>query len=309
MNWFSSLSNWGRWGPTDERGTLNLVTSAVRKAAADLVVDGTSVSCSWDIEAGPLGETRRLMTSTGEGLRDLDRPDNPIINALYGPRMRSAGEYLAISYHGLWVTHLDAPGHIFWDGQMYNGRPSSYVTASEGALSNSVTVARDGIFARGVLADVAQLRGVPWLNGGDEVYPEDIEAVERAHGFRVGPGDALFVRTGVDRKRRELGRWQTESVGSPGLQAACLPWLRDRGVALIGSDSACDVIPSGYDVVKMPIHAIGIAAMGLWLIDNCDLQALTETCAEKGRWEFFFTCAPLSVQGGTGSPVNPLALF
>lgn len=246
------------------------------------------------------------MTTTGEGLSDKYRLQTPNTEQ-FGPRMNSAGEYILMAPHGVIWTHVDALAHIFWDGKMYNGKPAELVSAYWGATVSDITVSREGVFTRGVLFDIAALRGVDWLEPGEGVYPEELEAAEERMGIRVGRGDAVLLRTGYGRRRREIGPYP-EAVEA-GWQAACLPWFHKRGVAVIGCDTANDVIPSGYRVVRLPIHAIGIVAMGLWTIDNCDLEQLASTCADFNRWEFLFTFDTLPIVGSTSSPVNPIATF
>ena len=212
-------------------------------------------------------------------------------------------------FHGYSVTHLDSLCHVFWDGRMYNGTPAAQVTSSRGARRCAVTCARDGIVTRGVLMDIAGARGVPWLDAGEGVFPDDLEAAEALQGVRVAPGDAVLLRTGYDRRRHELGPEPLWSDGHPGWQAACLPWFHDRGVAIVGADVPQDVRPTGYARMPNPIHTVGIVAMGLWLIDNCDFERLAELCRALKRYYFHFSVAPLRFDGATGSPVNPLASF
>lgn len=212
-------------------------------------------------------------------------------------------------FHGYDVTHLDSLAHLFWDGKMYNGAPASLVSDRQGALKHDVLAVSDGVITRGVLLDIARLRGVDVLEADDQVYPEDLEAAEEAAGVRLEPGDVLLMRTGEGRARREQKRDYNPNKPRSGFQAACLPWLHERGIAMIGSDVAQDCSPAGYRTVHMPIHMVGIVAMGLWLIDNCQLEDLADTCAKLGRWEFQFALAPIRFQGVTGSPTNPIAVF
>jgi kynurenine formamidase len=267
------------------------------------------VSCAWDI-GGPAaityaGAVQRLMLQTGQGLADEHRVTQPD----RAGRDSGAGEYLGIVYHGYTVTHVDGLAHIFWDGRMYNGKPAELVSAAFGATQHGITALRDGVQTRGVLLDVAAARDVKWLEPGEPVFPSDLEAAEERAGVRVDEGDVLLLRTGYGRKRHEHGPDDVANVGRAGWHAACLPWLHERGVAMIACDTAQDAMPSGYKDVRSPIHSVGIVAMGLWLIDNCDLEALSETCSRVGQWEFLFTLAPLRWVGATGSPANPLATF
>ena len=191
---------------------------------------------------------------------------------------------------------------------MYNGLDSALVTDWLGATRLDVRDLRQGIVTRGVVLDVARARGRVF-EPGEPVMPTDLEAAEVMAGLRVEAGDVLLLRTG-DGERRTADWKNYEPDVQPGYQAACLPWLHERGVAAIGSDVAQDVRPSGYGgELTMPIHTVGIVAMGLWLIDNCNLEQVAETCAALARWEFQFVLGPLRREGATGSPANPLAVF
>lgn len=308
LGWFDELSNWNRWGEDDRLGTLNHLTPAKRVAAAKLVQEGISVSCSWDIKTGrqpgATVESQRYMLSTGLGLDEEGRK-----GLLGGGRAGGAQEYIGMVFHGLDVTHLDSLAHLFWDGKMYGGAPASLVSDRQGALKHDVLAVSNGVTTRGVLLDIAKLRGVDVLAADDHIFPEDLEAAEQAAGVTLEPGDVLIVRTGEGGARIREGKNYNANKPRSGYQAACLPWLHERGIAMIGSDVAQDPTPTQYRTVNMPIHMVGIVAMGLWLIDNCQLEDLAATCNRLGRWEFQFALAPIRFQGVTGSPTNPLAVF
>ena len=212
------------------------------------------------------------------------------------------------------MTHLDAPAHSHvradslqpW--RLYNGKPASLVTTAEGATVGSIELAGGGIVSRGVLLDIPRVRGVRWLEGSEPVFPEDLDAAEMSEGVRVEAGDVLFVRTGFPRRRAEIGpRPPAEGIGA--LQAACLPWLREHDVAVLGADTGNDVVPAQYPAIGLPIHGVGMGAIGLWILDNPDYEELAQTCERLGRWEFQAIIAPLKLANGTGSPVNPLAIL
>ena len=299
ISWFDTLSNWGRWGPEDELGTLNLITPEVRRKAAAAVETGESVSCAWEIPTGPLGLERTVIADDGTDEQ--------------APRRLgySTEQITSMTVHGYATTHLDALCHIMWDGKLYNDRPGKLVSDADGAMALAITAARQGVMTRGVLLDVAAARGVDRIEPGEGVFPEDLDAAEHRQSVRVEPGDAVFLRTGFGRFRRETGKVSAAEAGvtQPGWQAASLPWLRERDVALIGCDSANDATPSGYRQLALPVHVIGLVAMGLWLIDNCDLEALAATAARLSRWQFHLAVAPLAFTGLTSSPVNPIATF
>ena len=303
---FTTLSNWGRWGKDDQKGTLNLLTPEKVLQARDLIQDGVSVSLSRLIENVPA----------------IDVADPPLMHMTYSgeewalhPEQRSkpwgvqlARDFLGFTYHGLYLTHLDALSHFFFNGMMYNNADPASVRTAGGATISSVEGASTGIVSRGILADVARHRGLPWLEPGEAIGPKELEEVLDAEGITPEPGDVLIVRTGHWERRTQLGPSQV-SDGFPGLHGACTPLLKKWDIAMLAGDSINDVIPSGFEVMAQPIHEIGQVSMGLWLLDNCELGDLSTACHERGRYEFFFSLLPLRVKGGTGSPANPVAIF
>ncbi len=311
--YFEQLSNWGRWGEDDSLGTLNFVTPEAAVAAAKEIQTGRSVSCAWTITAqrqeGDLfGTPQRYMLNHGQGLADEDRVLPPHRRA--SDRGFGASEFVGFVFHGLNITHLDALSHIFWDRKMYNGYPAEWVTSQLGATRLAITDVQGGITTRGVLLDVARAKGVDWLEPGTPVTPADLELAEQQQGIHVRSGDVVFLRTGHGRDRQENGPGKT-TRGQPGWHASALPWLHEREVAVIGCDTGQDVTPSGYERagLNLPVHSIGISAMGLWLLDNMDLEALATTAEELERWSFFVSLQPLRIEGATGSPLNPVAIF
>jgi kynurenine formamidase len=219
----------------------------------------------------------------------------------------SAADEYRVVYHGFTQTHLDALCHLFYKGRMYNGFSQQEVT-ERGAAKLSVTNIKQGIFTRCVLMDLPRLLGVRFLEGGHAIYPADLDACEQAAGVKVTSGDAVLIRTGRWTRATVEGDWEILK-SSAGLHASCLKWLKERNVAVVGSDLALDVLPSGIEGFELPVHWVVVVAMGVPILDNCDLEAVSEAAAARKRWSFLLTVAPLAVEGGTGSPVNPLATF
>ncbi len=287
----TSLSNWGRFGPGDQLGTLNLITAEKRAQAAALVMSGRAVSCARPLPTRP----------------DLDNR-NPVQHHMIATGAEGwGGDYFAIAPHGYATSHIDALCHIFHDGKLYNGYSTDEVTA-RGARQLAIHSLREGIVSRGVLLDIPRVRGVEYLVPSQPIFVADLERAEAEAGLRVASGDVLLVRTGRWRYREAKGSWDP-SKAMAGLDASCLPWLHERGVATLGCDGVSDVVPSRIPEEGMPIHSITIVTMGLHLLDNLELEALAEACTEHARWSFLLTVAPLVVTGGTASPVNPIALF
>lgn len=213
----------------------------------------------------------------------------------------------SIQYHGYKQTHLDALCHLFHEGRMYNGFSQREVTEA-GAARLSVTNLKGGVFTRAVLMDMPRLWGENYLEGGKAIYPEDLDAWLGKAEVEVKRGDALLIRTGRWTRQAAEGEWPIEQ-DSAGLHASCLPWLKKRDVAIIGSDLSTDVFPSGVDGFPQPIHRVAIVAMGMPILDNCDLEALSEAANTRKRWAFLLTAAPVVIEGGTGSLINPVATF
>jgi kynurenine formamidase len=203
---------------------------------------------------------------------------------------------------------MDALCHDSYEGKLYNGFPRSTVTQQAGCTKAGITNFKQGIVARALLFDIARLKGVPYLEPGLPVYVEDLEAWEKQARVKAGPGDILLVRTGRWARRAEKGAWAT-GMQSAGLHASALPWIKARDVAMLGSDSVSDVVPSRVEGVTLPIHQVTLVAIGMPLFDNLDLEAVAAEAAKRGRWEFLVTAAPLAVERGSGSPLNPLAIF
>ncbi len=299
---YRSLSNWGRWGEDDERGALNHLRPEHRAAAASLVEDGLSVSLAHNLDVHPSPENPipadHYMLAAGDA-----RDDSGI------PGYEAARDYLGAHVHGLGVTHIDALCHMFVRGEMYNGVPASEVR-SDGARRNTILSVADGVVGRGVLLDVAAHRGVPYLEGNSAIGVVELEAIEDAQGLRVGPGDVLLVATGRDARRREKGGVLDPVDGMAGLHPECLLWLHEREIAVLGSDGISDPMPGvGIPNWPFPIHQVGITSIGLHLIDNLALGALSKACSERTRSTFLFTLGALRVPGGTGCPVNPIAVL
>jgi kynurenine formamidase len=287
--WKTELSNWGRWGKDDQLGALNLITPAKRRQAAGLVRDGVSVS----------------LASDADTVKSVDNP-NP-----YEVTMQGIGaDRIAIAYHGIAHTHLDSLAHVNASGVFYNGyAPNADEVVKQGHTRNSIHNVKNGVFTRGVLIDIPRLKGVPYLEPGTPIYVEDLEAWEKQAGVKVGPGDALFVRTGVWARRKAEGPWlrgRADGGRSAGLDPSVIPWLKARDIALLGSDHPQYVSPSP---LRGAAHDFALLYLGVHLFDNCDLEALADAAAARKRWEFLLTAAPLPIRGGTGSPLNPIATF
>ncbi len=293
----TQLSNWNRWGKDDQMGAVNLITPAKRKQAVSLVKEGVSISMARNAEMAEAVDNPqpivRKMTRVGTGA-----PTTGI---------GGTGDTFFISYHGYAHTHMDTLCHFLYNGKMYNGYSQEEVTAN-GASKNSIINFKNGIITRGVLMDMARHKGVDYLEPGDAIYPEDLDAWEKKARVKVGSGDVILVRTGRWARRDAKGPWPG-SQGLAGLHMSCAKWLHQRDVAILGGDGAQDVLPSRVTGISQPIHALAIVAMGMPIFDNCDLEPIGREAEQRRRWEFLVTASPAAVPGATGSVLNPIATF
>lgn len=288
---FRRCSNTGKWGPNDEKGTLNYITPAKRVAAAALVKTGEVVSVGRDLSTRQTKTDARPMTHIML-FSDANSP--------------SAGDYYTFAPHGMRMTHMDSLAHFSWKDQLYNGRKRSETLTPGGARWGSIYAQRDGIFTRGVLLDVAAARNVKWYEPHEYITAADLEAAEKRQGLRVESGDAIFVRTGMERMEAELG--EQDTYPRAGLHAECAEWMHTRQVSVYGGD-CIEKLPYPSESFTSAIHMIVLASMGLPILDWPALTALADTCERLKRWDYVLTTAPLRIPGGTSSPINPLCLF
>lgn len=295
------VSNWGRWGAEDERGTVNFITADAVKRGAACVRRGEvfSLGLHFGAEGPQIGQGGRvnplhLMSATDSGISP--EPGG----------FRFADDVIVMPLQC--ATQWDSLAHVHYDGFLYNGFPSSTITTA-GASRNGIEKMAAGIVSRGVLLDIARLKGVERLPAGQVITPRDLEDAEKRSGVKVSAGDVLLLRTGHitvflhDQNREGYMRVM------PGLGLASLEWLHARQIGALATDtSAVEVIPFEDPEMKLPFHLVAIRDMGLTLGEMFDLEALAADCASDGIYEFLFSASPLKVRGGVGSPLNPLAI-
>ena len=297
MRWKTEFRNWGRWGKDDERGTSNLITAAKIVSVARLVKTGEVVSLAHAVPQKAAA----------------DVPDAAVFHRTtlnVGPN--SALDNYQVSYHGLSTAHMDAFCHQFADGQMYNGfSVKENITPEAGCKKGSVMAWRDGIVTRAVLYDMPQLKGVDWIEPGTPITRADLEAWEKKAGVKAGPGDVVLLYVGRWKRRAKSGPWGDKVAG---YFVDTLPWVKEREPAFLGHDFNIDWLPRpgwGPDqgIQGNPIHQMILKYIGVNIVENLDLERAVETARRLRRYEFMITFAPLPVEGGTGSPLNPLAIF
>jgi len=291
------LSHWGRWGDQDELGAANLITPAKRKQALALAREGRTVSLAHDVPQEKAVDTPAFLNRT-------------VVTVAPGVALDSY-QYTG-TYHGVIHSHLDAVDcHIMVDGRGYNGVSMEEIKTASGCPRGSINALKDGIVTRAILFDATRLPGKAtpqgWLEPGTAIRREDLEALEKIQRVRVSPGDVILLYTGRWKRRAALGPWPN-ATGFAGYHIDVAYFLKDRGVSFIGSDGPNDVSPSGLPQ-GVGLHQLALVAMGISIFDNLDFERAAEEARRLNRYEFLFMAAPLRIEKGMGSPLNPLAVF
>lgn len=295
---FDAVSNWGRGDELGRRGALAYLTRDHTCAAARLVRSGVTVTLSRPLQTEARIDVPQPADHHMTLLPDVDIGSGSV---------RFAKDYVGIDYHSEGHSHIDALSHVAFDGLFFDGHPAGSVTA-DGATFGGIEAIRNGLVGRAVLLDVPRVRGVRWIEPGEYVFPDDLEAAEREQGVRVVAGDVLLVRTGHARRLAEVEPWDS-STAKAGLHPTVASFLAERQVAALGSDGNNDTAPSTIEGVDFPIHVLAINAMGMYLFDYLQFEDVLPQCEAAGRWDFLFVAAPLRIPGGTGSPLNPIAIL
>ncbi len=288
--WMKELSNWGRWGKDDQLGTVNLITPEKRKEAAKLVKTGIVVSLASNRMPGKIGRG-------GPGPAFIGPPaEHSTLDINFAGQGRTSWvheqNYALTSTHH--EAHFDAICHVAFDGKTYNGYTLTEIASKDGGCSKmAIGGIRDKIVTRGILVDIARMKGLQRLEPGTHIYREDIEAFEKWAKVKFEPGDAFFYRLGG-------------SVGS-GLDPSFIPFLKQRDIALFGGETAHEsfTVP-GFDI---PMHTAIMVPLGMNMFDGLDLEPLSDMAAKLKRWDFMFVATPDASARGTGAQISPIAIF
>lgn len=292
------LSNWGRWGEDDEKGTLNFLAPEVVTSALASARQGRTFELSTPIEnAGP---------HRGAGNRN-----NPVHLMNIMPPDFSTDDDISIADDYIMMplqstSQWDSLAHVGYDGLLYNGFSNQTIKVLGGASRNSIDRTLPGFTGRGVLLDIARLNGVDWLSNDHRIEPAELERAEQEQGVTLRRGDALLFRTGMRLKALQTG-WDGWLDAEPGLTPECADWIHERELATVASDNwGIEVQPAAEGF--LPLHCVLIRDMGMMLGEIWDLEELATDCASDGQWDFFLVAPALRVTGGVGSPVSPVAI-
>ena len=298
------LSNWGRWGPDDELGALNYITPAHRAAAAQLVKRGETFSLCVPLTGGQGPQSgaggrvnpMHFMTATG---------CDPVNRVPLGGEAGYTDDFIGISVQG--GTQWDALCHIFYAGKMYNGFPATDVT-SQGAARNGIEKGPTELVTRGVLLDIAALKGVDCLEPGYPITTADLRAAEEEQGVECGEGDVVIVRTGQMGTTNGFTDWSRFRGAEAGLHYETAELFDERRVAAVAADNMMVEATAHLEGYYVPFHMLALVNLGIHLGEYWYLEDLAADCATDGVYEFLLVAQALPITGGTGSPLNPLAI-
>ena len=305
-DWFtelaSSLRQWGRWGDDDRLGTLNLIDGeAVRRGAA-CVADGRRLSLAMRFD----DRSPQVGTIPGRinPLRTMVAINTPYTGSTDG--FCASDDVVTMGLQA--STHWDALAHVSYGGFLWNGLPASSITAEAGSRELGIHRVRS-LTSRGVLLDVARVRGVDRLDPGAHVTADDLDAAADHAGVRVEPGDVVLVRTGQASLLAERRRHDYTTGDQPGLTTSCPAWFKAHDAAAVATDTlAFEVYPCEDAEVLYPVHMLDLVDLGLLQGQNFDLEALSADCADDGRYTFLLEASPVPFTGACGAPVNPVAI-
>lgn len=301
-------SNVGRWGADDELGTLNHLTPERVRAARSLITEGRTISLALDLgpsgpQNGHLGRFNpvHLMSRTGTDV---------FARGGHGLPRGVGGADDLVTMPSAAATHWDALSHIFFDDAMWNGHDCRLVSTS-GAERCAITSYRNRFVGRAVLLDLPRHLGVPWLEPGQSVGGDVLDACAAAEKVAIGTGDIVLLRFGQIAQCRARGAWGSYAGGdAPGLALDTLGWVAEREIAAVASDTwGVEVRPNQTPSINQPWHRVALPSLGLLVGEMFDLEELAVACDEIGRYEFFLAAAPLPIEHGVNGPVNPVVVL
>lgn len=309
QRYIDHCTNWGRWGADDQLGALNLVGAEQIKSAAALVHSGKSIDLTYPYDqTGPQPggfRSNPQLFVTASGVDHIAGHQDPLPGG-FGPARGFGFSDDVVMMPTQCGTQWDALSHIFWKGKMYNDRSAGEAT-SKGATSNGIEHMSGRIVMRAHLIDMARHLGVDSLAPGQAVEPAEVDSYIDAYGLDIQSGDALLLRTGFMSVRRH--NWGDYAGGdAPGFSLHMAPWLRDRDVAAVASDTwGVEVRPNQIGVFQ-PLHVVLLVHGGLAFGEMFDLDALAADCADDGMYSFMLVASPLPLTGASGAPVSAVAV-
>ncbi|MCU4183322.1 cyclase family protein [Acidiferrimicrobium sp. IK] len=301
-------TNWGKWGADDEVGALNYLTSAEVLRGVAAIRSGEVFTLQRMI-GDPKGDPVWPGRTPAERTMVLDESSWDGEGApSYPGGLHYADDKIDAYLQG--STQYDALGHVWYDGQIWNGYDAR--TTVGGLDKASVApIAERGVVGRGILLDMARYRGKENLDKAETFTHEDLEACAAAQGVTIEAHDILVIRTNFLKLFFDQGPAFYEGFCEPGLTYSpeLVRWFQEREIPNLVTDTIANEVTIDPDSgFALPLHCALMRNLGVALTEICDLEKLAASCAADGRYTFLYAAAPLKVNRASGSPVNPLAI-
>lgn len=304
-------SNWGKWGPDDEVGSLNYLTHEQVLRGVASVVTGEVFTLQVQIgsertTSDPVWPNRTSAVRTSvmdEGYFQRGEAPEPPGGHHY------ADDRISMFLQG--STQYDALGHLWYDGQIWNGYDA---VTTIGSLSKAsvLPIGERGIAGRGVLIDMARHRGKPWLDRAETFTHLDLLDAATAQGCEIESRDIVLIRTGwIGRFYQVPAEEFYADWNEPGLTYSreLVEWFQAMEIPNLVTDTIANEQSFDPDTgIQMRLHCALMRNLGIAMTEICWLDDLAEACALDGRWTFLYTAAPLKVVGASGAPVNPVVI-
>lgn len=306
------LTNWGKWGPDDEVGSLNYLTPEQVLRGVGSVVSGEVFTLqvpigSPDVEGDPVWPNRTSAVRTAvmdEGF--FQRGEAPEVPA---DGHRWADDRIDMFLQG--STQYDALGHLWYDGKIWNGYDAS-TTIGSMRRASVLPIAERGVVGRGVLVDIARHRGKQVLARAETFTHEDLLEAAKAQGLTIEPRDIILVRTGwIGSYYRTTREDFYADWNEPGLvyTPELVEWFQRMEIPNLATDTIANERSVDPETgIEMALHCALMRNLGVAFTEICWLDDLAAACAADNRWSFLYTAAPLKVVGASGAPVNPVVI-
>ena len=280
-----------KWGAGDQRGSGNMMKAETVLRAAKLIRTGEVFELGAVLSPDP----KEAFINAGRVFNIYTKPSPPIPNA------RQVNEELVVTELGQIGTQFDAFAHQMWGDSFYNCFKLGEIGTRSGFKKLGIEHV-GGLMTRGVLIDVAGLKGVGMLPTSYLITPDDLQQALAKAGQTLQPGDAVAIRTGW---AKLMGK-ENERYGTlnPGIGIAAAQWLVTQDPMMIAADNCCVEVRPSERPHSLPVHAMMLIQHGIFLLENLELDAL----AAARAYEFAFIVQPLKIKGATGSAIAPIAI-
>jgi kynurenine formamidase len=280
-----------RWGAADQRGSGNWMKPETVLRAARLIRTGEVFELGAVLSPDP----KEAFINAGRQFNIYTKPSIPV------PNTRQIQEELVISELGQIGTQFDALAHQMWGDSFYNCFKHSDIVSRSGHKKLGIEHV-GGLMTRGVLIDVAALKGVDMLPNSYVITPDDLQQALARTKMTLQPGDAVVIRTGWAKLMgKENQRYGTRPAG---IGIAAGQWLVTQDPMMIAADNCCVEVRPSEPPHNLPIHSMMLIQHGIYLLENLVLEQLSAA----GAHEFAFIVQPLKIKGGTGSAIAPIAI-